>query len=315
MSAELDTRVERALAGERFALARLVSYVEDGRAQADERRRQVMAALAARTEASAVTVGITGPPGAGKSSLIAALCRSMHAADPAHRIAVVAVDPSSAVSGGSLLGDRTRMAGPDAGRVYFRSQAADRELGGVSRATWPVCRLLAHLFDTIFVETVGIGQSEVEVQHVADHVLLVLPPLGGDQVQFMKAGIMEIPHLIALNKCDERRAAARSLHALRASIDFARPGAAEQIEIVRTSASTGEGVDALAKHVLALPRHADAERMAGREAHFFDRWVRDEYGRTGLRDLRSDAGGAEVWVRDHGSYEAAQAAWRARATA
>src|SRR5690606_6958306 len=114
-------------------------------------------------------IGITGTPGAGKSTLVGEMATRLVGADDHTAVAVLAVDPSSQISGGALLGDRTRVRFP-AGepRLFFRSQASDRELGGVSRTTFPVCRLLHRLFDVVFVETVGIGQSETEIQHVSD---------------------------------------------------------------------------------------------------------------------------------------------------
>ena len=117
---------------------------------------------------------------------------------------MLAVDPSSQVSGGALLGDRTRMRfPPDERRLFFRSQASESDLGGLGPSTFQVCRLLTRLFDCVMIETVGIGQSEADIRHLADRVYLVLQPLGGDEVQFLKAGIIEVPHAFILNKCDE----------------------------------------------------------------------------------------------------------------
>ena len=229
--------------------------------------------------------------------------------DPQVKVAVLAVDPSSAVSGGALLGDRTRVKFPvDEPRLYFRSQASDTDLGGVSRATFPVCRLLYRLFDIIFIETVGIGQSEIEIQAIADHVYLVMQPMAGDQIQFMKAGIMEIPDTIILNKCDEAQAARRSYHALRASLQFARPDAADRVGIVKTSAVTGLGLDDLAVSMLASRvEQTDDTALESKETHFFEKWVRDEYGRSGLRWLR-EQGGSAAYLATHGGYDAAQPA-------
>lgn len=283
---DYESLVDGALAGQKYAIARLISVFEDSRLDAPQRQRQVLDLLEVRSDRRARFVGITGTPGAGKSTLIGETALRLIKADPAVRVAVVAVDPSSAVSGGSLLGDRTRVRFPvKEKRLYFRSQASDRELGGVSRTTFPVCRLMHRLFDIVFVETVGIGQSEIEIQHVADFIYLVLTPLGGDQVQFMKAGIMEIPNAIVLNKCDAKEAATRAYHSLRASLSLSQPGKERQIRIHRTSATTGFGLDRLTESILAIDVDPIGRSMRRKEDYFFEKWVRDEFGRTGLRYL------------------------------
>ncbi|MCB9508447.1 MAG: protein kinase, partial [Myxococcales bacterium] len=279
--------VAAAARGERRALARLVSVFEDSRTDAAARRREALAALDERGAAPrALCVGFTGTPGAGKSSLLGVVAKALVERDPTLSVAVVAVDPASVLSGGALLGDRTRVTFP-AGerRLYFRSQSSERALGGLGRTTFHVCRVLERLFDVLFVETVGIGQSEIEVREFADRVYLVLQPLAGDQVQFMKAGIMEIPDAFVVNKCDEERAARRSLHALRASLSFARPGDDDRLPIFSTSAATGLGVDALVEDI-ARSRTSIAPRglTAAARAHF-ERWVATGYGELGLRYL------------------------------
>ena len=197
--------IDAALRGEKRAIARLVSLFEDRRVDRASERRRVIEALDAHPEVrAAAIVGITGTPGAGKSTLTSEIVRHTRRLEPELRVAVVAIDPSSHVSGGALLGDRTRMRLPPGDvNVYFRSQASDTALGGLSPHTFQVCRLLHRLFDVVFVETVGIGQNEIDVRHLADRVYLVMQPLGGDEVQFLKAGIMEVPDEIVLNKCDE----------------------------------------------------------------------------------------------------------------
>ncbi len=277
----------RALTGELFATARLISTFEDSRPDAGERRREALSVLRTAPERKrARFTGITGTPGAGKSTLVGELATRMIAADDSLKVAVLAVDPTSVVSGGALLGDRTRVRFPaDESRLFFRSQSSDRELGGLGRHTFQVCRVLEPLFDHVLIETVGIGQSEVEVRHVAERVFLVLQPLAGDQIQFMKAGIMEIPDAFVLNKCDQVEAARRSYHALRASLRFARPvdGVHGRAPIFRTSATTGEGLDELAEAITAVEgaehegsRAPAVRRQAGLdvvEPYFFRRWV------------------------------------------
>jgi LAO/AO transport system kinase len=217
--------IEAALDAHKFSIARLISLFEDQRPEAVPQRAAVLAALDTNPRARRATfLGITGTPGAGKSTLTGQLARRMHAQRSDLRFAVLAVDPSSRFSGGALLGDRTRVrfATGDA-RLFFRSQASDTELGGLSPRSFQVCRLLYRLFDCVIIETVGIGQSEVDIRFLADRVYLVVQPMGGDEIQFLKAGIMEVPDEIVLNKCDAVDAARRSYQALKSSMALARP--------------------------------------------------------------------------------------------
>ena len=305
MAVDIDSLIEL----DKRALGKTVTVFEDSRASAIEQRRELLAQLANHPQRRAGRfIGITGTPGSGKSTLIGELANRLVAADQSRAVAIVAVDPSSHISGGALLGDRTRVRfPPDERRLFFRSQASDRELGGVSRTTFQVCRLLHYLFDVVFVETVGIGQSEIEIQQVADWVYLVLQPMGGDQIQFMKAGIMEIPDAFILNKCDEVDAARASYNALRASLSLSRPGDSAEPTIHRTSAVNGDGLDAVVAEISAHDR--GTRSMDDKELYFFEKWVRDEFGRTGLRLLRDRASGGSAFVASAGSFDDAQLAF------
>jgi LAO/AO transport system kinase len=225
-------------AGDRLALARAITLVENG----DPAARELVRELYPET-GRAYTVGVTGPPGVGKSTLVAALVGLVRAAG--RSVGVITVDPSSPFSHGALLGDRIRLSDhfldPE---VFIRSMGTRGHLGGLAETTLQALLLLdAAGKDLLFVETVGTGQSEIEVMGVADTVLLVLMPGSGDSVQALKAGIMEIPDVIAVNKMDHPAAKTmlnevRSILALDGTRVWAPP-------IVLTEAVRGENVEKL----------------------------------------------------------------------
>jgi LAO/AO transport system kinase len=311
VDAELDALAERALALEKSAVGALLSRFEDRRPAVAADRAAALAAIEARRgpRPPAPVVGITGTPGSGKSSLVSRVGVELIGDDPELSLAVVAVDPSSHVSGGALLGDRTRMQFPHGERrLFFRSQASDTQLGGLGPATYQACRLLCELFDLVVVETVGIGQSEVDIRHLADRVYLVISPLGGDEVQYLKAGIIEVPDAFVLNKCDEP-AAQDSYRQLQSSLWLARPFDGDDLVIHRTSARTGEGVAALARTILDIARSSDERTPDTKAAYFFGRWVQDEWGRQGARHLDGPLGGAASYLRASGGFERAQQAF------
>jgi len=230
--------VDGVLAGDRRALARAITLVEDRGPAGAAVVRDVYAKTGRTT-----SIGVTGPPGVGKSSLVAALVR--HARGLGKTIGVISVDPSSPFTHGALLGDRIRLTehflDPD---VYIRSMGTRGHLGGLAEATLQALLLLdASGKDIVFLETVGTGQSEVEVIGIADVVLLVLMPGSGDSVQALKAGIMEIPDVVAVNKLDLPGAKTmltdvRSVIALDPDTD-ARP------LVLLTESLRGEGIDEL----------------------------------------------------------------------
>jgi LAO/AO transport system kinase len=281
-----------------------VSLFEDARAAALPERRQVIAELAAHPgRRRARLVGMTGPPGAGKSSLVAELAPRVLALRPDWAIGVLAVDPSSPATGGALLGDRVRVRFPPADdRLFFRSQSSELELGGLGRHTFPVCRLLQHLFDVLLVETVGVGQSEIEITRLVDRTLLVLSPHWGDSIQLMKAGVMEVPDVVVLAKQDLAEAG-RGAAAIEA--ELARRGGGTTLH--RVSVRTGLGLDALAREIAAMEASGDPP-LARREPHFFARWVAGELGRSGTTALEA-LGGAAAYLAEAGAFEAAMAAF------
>jgi LAO/AO transport system kinase len=243
----LEELVAGVRAADRRALARAISLVEDGDPLAYPLVRELYP-----TTGHAAIVGVTGPPGVGKSSLIGALVRLVRESD--RTVGVVSVDPSSPFSRGALLGDRIRLADHflDPG-VYIRSMGTRGHLGGLAEATLQAVLLLdAARKDVVYVETVGAGQSEVEVTGIADTVVLVLMPGSGDSVQALKAGIMEIPDVIAINKM-EHPAAKTMLNEVRSIVALAEPE--RRPAILLTEALTGENVPELL--------HAIEEHRAG----------------------------------------------------
>ncbi len=288
--------------GDKRAIARLVTVFEDERPDAATARATVLAALGDAPVGR--VVGLTGAPGVGKSTLVGAVATALVGAS-GERVAVVAVDPSSPLTGGALLGDRTRVRfAADDDRLYFRSQASGAVTGGVARVTHQVCRLLARLFSTVLVETVGVGQGEIEIVRIADTTWLVVQPHGGDAIQFMKAGLMEVPDGFVVSKADLGAAAGATASALSASLRLAAPGAAARAVIV-TSAITGDGVAQLAAAIAAQP----GGRLGDKEPYFFERWIADEHGKAGLRRLARLAPTTAAYLARHGGLDGAQAAF------
>src|SRR4051812_17205482 len=239
--------VRRARAGEARAVARLISLVEDE----SPLLREVMAALAPHT-GNAQVIGITGSPGVGKSTSTNALVSELRASGK--RVGVLAVDPSSPFSGGALLGDRVRMQDHALDRdVYIRSMASRGHLGGLAWTTPQALRVLdAAGCDVILVETVGVGQSEVDIAGLADTTLVLLAPGAGDGIQAFKAGILEIGDVFAINKAD-RDGADQVRRDLRSMIALAdRPEGAWRPPVIKTVATDGAGaadvVDAIDQH-------------------------------------------------------------------
>ena len=236
--------LQRIRAGDRRALARTITAVENDPARADTTR----AALASYVGRAHI-VGITGPGGAGKSTLVNALVGEL--LKRGQSVAVVAVDPSSPLTGGAVLGDRIRMAEHQAHeRVFIRSLAARGHAGGLSRTTAQVVDVLdAAGFDTVLVETVGAGQSDVAIAKLARTRIVVCPPGLGDEIQALKAGVLEIADIFVVNKADLPGAdrTARDLLAMPA-----RRGSEHKRRVLKTVSITGDGVQELADAIVAM---------------------------------------------------------------
>jgi LAO/AO transport system kinase len=312
--------LERATSLDKHAIGRLISLVEHDGDETRARRAALFRHLRAHADVlpdRARILGVTGTPGTGKSSLIGRICLELLRGDERIRVAVLAIDPTSPLSGGALLGDRVRTHFPvGERRIFFRSQATRGGLGGMGRRTFAVTRLLRHLFDLVLIETVGIGQSEIDVTHLSDRTVLVMQPLAGDHVQFMKAGIMEVPDVFVVNKCDEEALARRSLLELQSALEVVT-GAGDHgvARIFQTSARTGLGVEALVAYVAAeAGQPVDPARRTAQEAFFLRQAVAERYGRFGLEQLDQVLAGRTVpWSYDEVEAQAL-AATRARIT-
>jgi len=243
---------ERLLAGDKRALARAITLVENDDSEGWDLVRQVYPHTG-----KAAMVGFTGPPGVGKSTLIGAL--TAHARKADRQVAVLSIDPSSPFTKGALLGDRIRLTEHflDSG-VFIRSMASRGSLGGLSEATLQAALLMdASGKDDILLETVGIGQAEVNIIDHADTVVLVLMPGAGDSIQALKAGVMEIPDVIVVNKSDHPLTDTM-IREIRGVLSLG-PQKGWRVPIVRTEASRGEGIEELSDQIAAHRAHIEEE--------------------------------------------------------
>lgn len=273
--------------GDKAAVARTLATLERAPEAAD-----TLALLdAAHAAPRGQVIGVTGPPGVGKSTLMGALIRALRA--KGRSVGVIAVDPSSRRSGGALLGDRVRLlSDPEDRYCFVRSMAARDRLGGLAELTVAAMVLMRAVYDVVLIETVGVGQSETDVAGVADTVLFCVQPGSGDSLQFMKAGIVEIPDVAAVTKADTGAAADRALADLKGALSLnAEPdGGRRPPATLKLSAQSGAGIDAL---VAALDDHwawlqrsgtltAQRQRQA---ADWLREALRDRHGREGLKRL------------------------------
>ncbi len=282
-SPDIGELVRRAREGDARSVAKLISLVED----ASPLLRDAMAALVPYG-GQAVVIGLTGAPGVGKSTSTSALVGALRQAG--RRVGILAVDPSSPFSGGALLGDRVRMQehalDPD---VYIRSMASRGHLGGLSWSTPQALRVLdAARFDVVLVETVGVGQSEVEVAGLADTTVVLLAPGMGDGIQAAKAGILEVGDVYVVNKAD-RDGADSTVRELRHMLTLGerRQAGDWRPPIVKTVASRGEGIDEL---VAELAKHHSWLEESGEQGRRRQRRAADEVEAIAVTALRSRMG-------------------------
>jgi LAO/AO transport system kinase len=295
---DLADDARRVMSADKTAVSRALNLVEDRRQESQARVTELLASLRdAPKAAGGHRVGLTGPPGVGKSTLTSVLARAVRSRG--RTVGVVAVDPSSVQSGGSLLGDRARMSfDPSDTGLFVRSLATAGEVGGLAYAANSAVRVLAAAYDMVVVETTGVGQSEIDVVHVADTVVLVIQPGSGDVLQFLKAGIMEIPDILVVNKADHNELAERAVADLRGAVRTAHAvGAGAQdsdweTPILATSATKGMGIDALAD---ALERHRQhlAPTLAARRRRGEVQWALDLFSRKHGEHGVSTLGGLE----------------------
>ncbi len=264
------------VAGDRRALARAITLIESRRPERRALGQEVLDLLISAT-GRAIRVGITGPPGSGKSSFIEAL--GLHILSRGMRVAVLAVDPSSPVTGGSILGDKTRMerlaVSPDA---FIRPSPSSGSLGGVAERTREAMLLCeAGGYDVVLIETVGIGQSEVTVRSMVDFFLVLLLPGGGDELQGIKRGVMELADAVVVNKADgdTRAVAERTRSEYEKALQLIRPASPNwRAKALLSSALTGEGVPAIWECIQAHQSALETSgELAARRRHQAREWM------------------------------------------
>jgi LAO/AO transport system kinase len=288
--------------GGKAALARALARIE----QSPDAPETVRLLDEAHGNPKAHVVGMTGPPGVGKSTLMNALIREWRARG--RTVACIAVDPSSRRSGGALLGDRTRLTtDPEDQGIFVRSMAARDRLGGLAGLTVSAMVVMRALYDVVLIETVGVGQSETDVVGVADTVLFCVQPGSGDSLQFMKAGIAEIPHVVVVTKADMEQAARRARSDVLGALSLGGAGDESdgwQVPVLLVSSMRHDGLERLVQAVDDHAAFLDADgRLAQARHRQSEDWlaeaVRERWGREGVRkagNLSLD-GGASPFAR------------------
>lgn len=277
------------IAADKAAIAAALNLVEDRRPGMRVLAASLLARLSAAERARAGhRIGLTGPPGVGKSTLAGAVARELRVCG--RTVGILAVDPSSPRSGGALLGDRVRMDfDPADGGLFVRSVATAGRRGGLSHGSHAAVLVLAAAYEIVIVETTGVGQSETDVEDVVDTVVLVVQPGSGDAIQFLKAGIMEIPDLLVVNKVDREASAGRAFADLEAALaTVGAVGAGRAVPVVCASATEGTGVADLTDRLEGRRAAMSQESVDERRLNGAVRWT------LGLFATRFGEHGAEV---------------------
>jgi LAO/AO transport system kinase len=281
-----DIRLDEILKGEKAAVAQALNLLEDKKPSSLAHRVKLVETLSLNAKPERHVIGITGPPGVGKSTLLSRIIPIYR--DQKKSIGIITVDPSSKMSGGALLGDRTRISyDPKDTDIFIRSMAAGRHLGGLAWRTRQCLTLFESIYDRIIIETVGVGQSETEIEDVVDTVVCVVQPGSGDVLQFMKAGIMEIPHILVMNKADRKSLAEKSKNDLEAVASIASTDMAGwNLALSMTSALEGWGLDALVtaieKHGLYLNERNISEKRRQNRMKWVHMIFRERFGSFGV---------------------------------
>ncbi len=287
--------VDKSFALDKYAIARVISIFENETMDSIKKRKDIITYINKVTQKQrkvrGCIIGMTGTPGVGKSSLLGAICQQILAKKPDISIAVLAVDPSSSISGGALLGDRIRTRFPTKDdRIFFRSQATENNLGGLGRHTFQVSRVLQKLFDVLFIETVGIGQNEIEIHKLSDLTCLVMQPSAGDEIQFIKSGIMEIPDVFIMNKCDQGINAVNSANHLEKSLSLFQINSAKKPTIFMTSVLDSDSLTTLVDYLHTFPKGEFILKKTQlneckRNMYFLHQEIYHQYGTFGLHIL------------------------------
>jgi len=290
---------DRVVARERSALATALNLLDDRRPEVRACAGRLLAKLPeGKVYHGGHLIGLTGPPGVGKSSLISALVR--HWRNQQKMVGILAVDPSSPVSGGALLGDRLRMLSSETdGGVFIRSLACRGEVGGLSAETWPMSLVMLAASDIVLVETVGVGQKEIDVSKLTDTTCFIAQPASGDTIQFLKAGIMEVPHVLIVNKEDVGLAARKTLTELQTSVARNTQNGDWQVPVLLASAARGTGIDEIVETVEShrqwlLRQGALSNRRRSFQARWIVKRLREDFGRFGVEAL----GGENSLIED-----------------
>ncbi len=294
-STEVNIDIKGLLRGKQAAVARAVNLVENQRCDHEDVIKRLLVTLGDMARPGRHIIGISGPPGVGKSSMISKLIQKYRA--DGKRIGVISVDPSSIKTGGALLGDRVRIEyDPQDQGVFIRSMSAGSSLGGLAYHTGRILTIFEAAFDVILLETVGVGQSESDIEYAADTVVVLVQPGSGDMLQFIKAGIMEIPHILVVNKADRKKRSATTFYDLKNAISLedingtgCSDGRGWQTKLVMTSVTENFGIGklkGLMESHLGFLRGTNIDKIRRERSHLqaFTTF-KEQFGNHGIKAL------------------------------